>query len=196
MNGVNQRGDGATDPDPQRPNQHNGERGGNQHDQHRFEEVFGDRRGNAIDPAFDVRQAPGHHQRRDHGVGVFHRRYWNEGELNMLALRGFRHQLDKARMNQNPCNGDRQRHVGFEFHRCRGRHHQRQEEEGTVANHGEDGERRRAFRQHAGHLKDHRQQFNHRATDDRRDQRRHGADERIQDPGANAAQCQFLWTFR
>ena len=187
MNGVDQRGDGATDPDPQRANQHDGERGGNQHDQHRLEEVFRHRRGDAIHPAFDVRQAPGHHQRGDDGVGVFHRRHRDKGELNVLALRGFRHQLDKARVHQHARNGYRQRHVGFEFHRRRGRHHQRQEEERAVADDGQNGERRCAFGQHAGHLEDHRQQLDNRAADDRRDQRGHGADQRVEDPGANAA---------
>ena len=105
----------------------------------------------------------------------------------MLALRGFRHQLDKARVHQHAGNGDGQRHVGFEFHRRRGCHHQRQEEEGAVADDGQNSERRRAFWQHAGHLEDHRQQLDHRAADDRRDQRRHGADQRVEDPGANAA---------
>jgi hypothetical protein len=36
--------------------------------------------------------------------------------------------------------------------------------------------------QHAGHLEDHRQQLDHRSADDRRDQRRHGADQRVEDP--------------
>ena len=114
----------------------------------------------------------------------------------MLTLRGFRHQLDKARVHQHACNGDRQRHVGFEFHRGRCCHHQRQEEERPVADDGQNGERRRAFLQHAGHLKDHRQQLDHRAADDRRDQRRHGANQRVEDPGTDAAQGQFLWAFR
>ena len=105
----------------------------------------------------------------------------------MLALRGFRHQLDKARVHQHARNGDRQRHIGFEFHCRRGRYHQRQEEECPVANHRQNGKRWRALWQHAGHLKDHRQQLDHRTADDRGDQRRHGADQRVEDPGTNAA---------
>ena len=114
----------------------------------------------------------------------------------MLALRGFRHQLDKARVNQNARDGDCQRHVGFELHRRGRRHHQRQEEERAIADNGQDRQRRVAFAQHAGHLKDHRQQLDHRPADDCRDQRRHGADQRVEDPGANPAQRELLWTFR
>ena len=105
----------------------------------------------------------------------------------MLALRGFRHQLDKARVHQHARNGNRQRHVSFELHRRRGCHHQRQEEERAVANDRQDGQRGIALAQHAGHLEDHRQQLDHRAADDRRDQRGHGADQRVEDPGADAA---------
>ena len=114
----------------------------------------------------------------------------------MLALRGLGHQLDKARVNQHARDGDCQGHVGFELHRRGRRHHQRQEEERAVADNGQDRQRRVTFAQHAGHLKDHRQQLDHRPADDRRDQRRHGADQRVEDPGANPAQRELLWTFR
>ena len=91
MDRVHQRGDRAADPDAERANQQDRQRRGNQHDQHRFKEVFRHRRGDAIDPAFDIRETPGHHQRRDHRVGVFHRGNRNEGELNVFSLRGFSH---------------------------------------------------------------------------------------------------------
>ena len=70
----------------------------------------------------------------------------------MLALGGFGHQLDKARVHQHPGNRNRQRHIGFKFHRRGGRDHQRQEEERAVADNRQDGQRWRAFRQRAGHL--------------------------------------------
>ncbi|CSP44559.1 Uncharacterised protein [Shigella sonnei] len=54
MNGVNQRRNGATDPDTNRANQQDCQRCGNQHNQHWLEEVFGHRRCNAIHPAFDI----------------------------------------------------------------------------------------------------------------------------------------------
>ncbi|MNV68724.1 hypothetical protein D3C71_1615930 [compost metagenome] len=107
VNGVDQRRNRATNPDTQRPNQHNRQRGGNQHDQHRFQEVFGDRWRDLVHPAFDVRQAPGHDQRRDHRVGVFHCGHRDKRELDVLALGGFRHQLDKAWMNQHARDGNR-----------------------------------------------------------------------------------------
>ncbi len=196
VNGVHQRGDGATDPDPNRAYQQNRQRRGDQHDQHGFQEVFGDGGRNSVNPAFNVGEAPGHHQRRDHRVGVFHGGHRNVGKLDVLALCGFRHQLNKARVHQHPGDSNRQRHVGFEFNRRRGGNHQRQEEEGAVTDHRQNGERRCAFWQHAGHFEDHRQQLNHRSADNRRDQRWHGADQRIEDPGTNATQGQLRFPDR
>ena len=114
----------------------------------------------------------------------------------MLALGGFGHQLDKARVYQHPGNRNRQRHIGFELHRRGGRDHQRQEEERAVADHRQNSQRWRAFGQHAGHLEDHCQQLNHRSADNRRDQRRHGADQRVEDPGADAFQSNGWFPLR
>ena len=41
-----------------------------------------------VDPALDVGEAPGHHQGRDDGVGVFHRGHWDQGEGHLLPLGG------------------------------------------------------------------------------------------------------------
>ncbi len=114
----------------------------------------------------------------------------------MFSLGGFGHQFDKPRMHQHPGDGDSQRHISFEFHRRGGGHHQRQEEKCAVADKRQQGQRRRAFRQRAAHLEDHRQQLDHRSADNRRDQRRHGADQRVEDPGADAFQGQRRFALR
>ena len=168
---VDQAGDGGANPDADGADEEDGQRRRDQHDQHGFEEVLGDRRGDAVDPALDVGEAPGHHQRRNDGVGVFDRGHRDQGESHLLPFGGSGHQLDEAGVHQHACDGDGQGHVGLELDGGGGGHHQGQEEEGPIPGHREDGEGRGAFLQHAaGHLQHHGQQLEHGAADDGRDE--------------------------
>ncbi|MND98837.1 hypothetical protein D3C80_912040 [compost metagenome] len=190
MDGVDQARDGGANPDADGTDEQDGERRRDQHYQHGLQEVLGHRRGDAIDPALYVGEAPGHHQGRDHGIGVFHRGDRDQGEGHLLPLGGPGHQLDEAGVHQHAGDGDGERHIGLELDGGGGGHHQGQEEEGAVTGHSEYGEGRGSFLQHPCHLQHHGQQLEHGAADDGRNEGRHGADQGVQNGGAHAAQAE------
>lgn len=178
---VDESGNAFADHDTRRANHQNTDGRRNEDDEHRLEEVLGNRRGDAVDKPFNVRENPGHAERGNDRMGVFDGGNGNTQEMGgCIAYRDGFHQRAEIRVEQDSGNRHGQVGVGVELFRSRSSHHDGQEIERRIADAVQNDVGVALCRQNAGHLQQHDHQFQHGGADDGRDQGRHGADNGIQ----------------
>ena len=112
-----------------------------------------------------------------------------------LADRDSFHDGTKIRVDQGARNGHGNEHIGVELFSSGGSHHDGQEVERTVTDGIQDLIGLSAGGQHTCHAQQHDQQLDHGTADDGGDQRRHGANDGIQNVVADLFQGQRFFLF-